>query len=236
MKSAKTLYLGIIGIFAIIWAVMLMSYFAVKLISPVNETAGIGDPDSALTAHARQTAVSGQMAQKHRRYADFLNGLKEGIDPGQYPYLRERNIFERKTRRVEAVPFELLSVKRLQLPVIFSGYITKSDGSTVVQMNLKNETHFVSEGDVFDSYRVRRIEEEHITLENNGKLINLQYNKAYQTENFVAVLYDSAAKCKMAARKGEYVGSFEVTEIDDKGIKIRKGDKTFVLTAEEGGI
>lgn len=109
--------------------------------------------------------------------------------------------------------FELKSIERVPLPMVYRGYIELPD-RIIGQLNWYDATRFVRVGSAIDGYKIRDITKKKLeATDEGGQNIEFELNKPVFSDKLQAILYDNVSGKTFSVRVSTVIGAYEVTEI-----------------------
>jgi hypothetical protein len=164
-------------------------------------------------------------------YAEGL--LKSPYTISRYQPIFDRNMFIKPEPPVEVFSPEKLKVVAISyvpLPFMYNGFIAKSDGTIIGQINWSGKTYFVKKGDKFRDYKVVEIKSKILKVENKDGQITLDYKKVSNGKELVAKLHDSMNNKDIEVRKADAIGEYKVLDIKTDSVVLYGQNKEWVIT------
>ena len=159
--------------------------------------------------------------------------LKSPYAISRYQPLLDVNMFIKPEPLPEVFTPEklaLISVSAVPLPFMYNGFIERSDGTTIGQINWSGKTYFVKKGDKFKDYKVIEINSKILKIENKDGQIILEYKKAAKGKELVAKLHDSMNNKDIEVKRDDTVGEYKVLDIKTDSVVIYGQNKEWVIT------
>lgn len=177
-------------------------------------------------------------ASEIQQYESSLTLAKYPEEIEKYTSKMKRDPFSDHAEELLARPlggakydFVLKSVEKVQLPLVYKGYIELPD-KIIGQINWRDATRFVKTGSTLDNYRICSISKEKIeAIDEKGKKIEFERNKPVFSEELRAVLYDSVSDRTFDVQIASEIENYKVIDIapeyvillaDGKEIRLEK--------------
>lgn len=154
-------------------------------------------------------------------YESFLNLVKypEGIE--EYTGGIKRDPFSEYKEELAIQPlagighdFVLKSIDRVQLPLVYKGYIELPD-TIIGQINWQDTTRFVKIGSILNGYRIHSITKEKIeAIDEEARKVKFELNKPVFSNELHAVLYDNISKKTFSVRARSEIDEYKVIKIE----------------------
>ncbi|MDD4878870.1 MAG: hypothetical protein PHR22_00245 [Candidatus Omnitrophica bacterium] len=187
-----------------------------------------------------EEAKAGAVAVKEGAAASLPNSfsnveelLKSPYTVERYQPLIDKNIFIKPEPPPDVFTPDklvLISVSAVPLPFMFNGFIEKSDGSIIGQINWSGKTYFVKKGQKLKDYKITDINSKILKMENKDGQIILDYKKPAKSKEFVAKLHDSMNNKDIEVKKDDPVGAYKVLDIKPDSVVIYGQNKEWVIT------
>jgi hypothetical protein len=163
----------------------------------------------------------------------YIEGLlKSPFAFSRYQPLIDKNIFVKPEIQPEVFTpdkLKLVSVSAVPLPFMYNGFIEKSDGTRVGQINWAEKTYFIKKGDKFKDYKVLEINSKIIKIENKDGQIILEYKKPAKSKELVAKLRNSMDDKEFEVKKNDEVGGYKILDIRADSVVLYGQDKEWVI-------
>ncbi|OGX32821.1 MAG: hypothetical protein A3F87_03630 [Omnitrophica WOR_2 bacterium RIFCSPLOWO2_12_FULL_51_24] len=163
-------------------------------------------------------------------YAERL--LKSPFAFSRYQPLINKNIFVKPEIQPELFTPEkltVISVSAVPLPFMYNGFIEKSDGTRIGQVNWSGKTYFIKKGDKFKDYKVLEINSKIIKIENKDGQIVLEYKKPAKSKELVAKLHNSMDNKEFEVKKNDEVGGYKILDIKADSVVLYGQEKEWVI-------
>ena len=164
-------------------------------------------------------------------YAENL--LKSPYTISRYQPLFDKNMFIKPETPPPVFTPEKLSIASISyvpLPFMYNGFIARSDGTIIGQINWSGKTYFVKKGDKFKDFKVIEINSKILKIENKDGQITLEYKKVAKGRELVVKLHDSMNNKDIEVKKDEMVGEYKVLDIKTDSVVIYGQNKEWVIT------
>lgn len=163
----------------------------------------------------------------------YVEGLlKSPFAFSRYQPLLDRNIFVKPEAKPEIfTPDKLtvVSVSALPLPFMYNGFIEKSDGTRIGQINWSGKTYFVTKGDKFKDYKVLEVNSKIIKIENKDGQLILEYKKPAKSKELIAKLHNLMDDKEFEVKKNDEVGGYKILDIKADSVILYGQDKEWVI-------
>jgi hypothetical protein len=159
--------------------------------------------------------------------------LKSPYPISRYQPLVVKNMFIKPPAPVKVFTPEdltLISVSAVPLPFMYNGFIARSDGTIIGQVNWSGKTYFVKKGDKFKEYKVIDINSKIIKIENKDGQLTLEYKKTAKSRELIIKLHDSMNNKDIELKKGDSVGEYKVLDIKLDSVVLYGQNKEWVIT------
>jgi hypothetical protein len=213
-----------------VWAFVILTVVILKAVLGTRD-----DIERRITEAATNVKFSTMKKSDIVRYESLLNLAKypEGIE--KYTRLIDRDPFSEYKKKhgvqifdTAQYDFVLESIEKVQLPMIYRGYIELTD-MIIGQINWHDTTRFIKVGSTINGYKIQDISKEKIeVIDANGKLIVFELNKPVYGEELQAILYDNISKKTFSVRLATTIGTYKVIDITPeyvillaKGVEIK---------------
>ena len=150
-----------------------------------------------------------------------------------YQPLFDKNMFIKPEPPPEVFTPEkltLISVSAVPLPFMYNGFIERSDGTIIGQINWSGKTYFVKRGQKLKDYKVTEINSKIVKIENKDGQITLDYKKPAKSKELVAKLHDSMKNKDIEVKKGDPIGEYKVLDIKTDSVVLYGQNKEWVIT------
>ncbi len=145
-------------------------------------------------------------------------------EPEKAPDYGPRDIFSRveipsgKVRPARRMPegeyrFELLDTMYKSFEVNYLGRIVFEDGRMVAQLNYRNRTFLVPEGNRVAGYEVVSIDKDKVTLRRNDQLQNIEFRRPMYTEELTAKIKETGTGQVFVVDQNSEIFGFKVLDI-----------------------
>ena len=123
--------------------------------------------------------------------------------------------------------FELKSIDRIPLPMVYRGYIELTD-RIIGQVNWYDATRFVKIDSAINGYKIQDISRQRLkAIDEKGQSIKFELNKPVYSDKLQAFLYDNISKKTFSVRVSTVIGDYKITEITpDYVILLTEGGET----------
>lgn len=158
--------------------------------------------------------------------------LKSPFAFSKYQPLIDKNIFVKPEIQPEIFTpdkLSLVSVSAVPLPFMYNGFIEKSDGTRVGQINSSGKTYFVTRGDKFKDYKVLEINSKIIKMENKDGQLTLEYKKLAKSKELIAKLHNLMDNKEFEVKKNDEFGVYKILDIKANSVIIYGQDKEWVI-------
>ena len=158
--------------------------------------------------------------------------LKSPFAFSRYQPLIDKNIFVKPEIQPEIFTpdkLSLVSVSAVPLPFMYNGFIEKSDGTRVGQINSSGKTYFVTRGDKFKDYKVLEINSKIIKMENKDGQLTLEYKKLAKSKELIAKLHNLMDNKEFEVKKNDEFGVYKILDIKANSVIIYGQDKEWVI-------
>jgi len=148
------------------------------------------------------------------------------------PLLDRGNIFVKPEIQPEIFTpdkLNLISVSAIPLPFMYNGFIEKSDGTRVGQINWSGKTYFVTRGDKFKDYKVLEVNSKIIKIENKDGQVMLEYKKPAKSKELIAKLHNLMDDKEFEVKKNDEVGGYKILDIKANSVILYGQDKEWVI-------
>jgi hypothetical protein len=180
-------------------------------------------------------------AAKKSDFSEYESLLEEVKYPEEVAHMRgiKRDPFSEFKEELAMQPiittahdFVLQSIGRVQLPMVYKGYIELPD-SIIGQINWYDSTRFVKPGSLLDGYKIRSVSKQKVeALNKEGEEIEFKLNKPVFGNELQAVLYDNISQKTFTVRVAGVIDDYRVIDIssdyvilltEEEKIKLKKG-------------
>ena len=219
----------------IIFRLLVYAWFAVVIVVVILRLVHGTREDIETRIMKAATRVRASSAGKIdvEKYESLLNKAKypEGFE--KYAQAVKRDPFSRYGTGLAmqpAVPtghdFVLDSVGRVQLPLIYRGYIELPD-TIIGQINWRDTTRFVKSGSALNGYKILSVSKGRIEARNDkGERIVFALNEPVLGDELEAILYDNITEKTFTVRMATAIDDYKVIEITpDYVLLISKGEE-----------
>lgn len=118
--------------------------------------------------------------------------------------------------------FELKSIERVPLPMVYRGYIELAD-RIIGQLNWYDATRFVKVGSTIEGYKIRDITKKKVeAADESGQSIEFELNKPVFSDKLQAILYDNISRKTFSVRISTVIDAYEVTGIASNYVILRR--------------
>ena len=158
--------------------------------------------------------------------------LKSPFAAVRYQPLIEKNIFVKPQPPPEVFTPEklaLISISQILLPFKYNGFIQKSDGTMIGQINWSGKTYFLKKGDKFKDYRVLEINSKILKIENKDGQLVMEYKKAVKGKEMVAKIHNSMDDKDIEVKKNDVIGEYKVLDIKAASVILYGQNKEWVI-------
>jgi hypothetical protein len=154
------------------------------------------------------------------RYESLLSSVKYPEGSEEYTRAIKRDPFSEYTGEVTVKPgisakhdFIIKSIERVQLPLVYKGYIELSD-RIIGQINWRDSTRFVKVGSSLNSYSIRNITKDRIeAIDGKGQKVDFELNKPVFGDELEAMLYDNITNETFNVRLETEIDEYKVIDI-----------------------
>lgn len=158
--------------------------------------------------------------------------LKSPFAFSRYQPLIDKNIFVKPEIQPEIFTpdkLSLISVSAVPLPFMYNGFIEKSDGTRVGQINWSDKTYFVTKGDKFKDYKVLEVNSKIIKMENKDGQLALEYKRLANSKELIAKLHNLMDNKEFEVKKNDEFGVYKILDIKANSVIIYGQDKEWVI-------
>jgi len=158
--------------------------------------------------------------------------LESPFPYSKYQPLIEKNIFVKPEPPPEVFTpdkLEIIAISAVPLPIMYNGFIEKSDGTRIGQINWSGKTYFVKRSDKVKDYRVTEINSKNIKIENKDGQIVLEYKKQAKSRELVAKLRNSMDNKEYEVKKNDEIGGYKILDIKTNAVILYGGNKEWVI-------
>ena len=159
--------------------------------------------------------------------------LKSPYMISRYQPLFDNNMFIKPEAPPEVFTPEklkIISISFAPLPFMYNGFIARSDGTIIGQINWSGKTYFVKKGDKFKDYKVIEINSKILKIENKDGQITLDYKKQANGKELVAKLHNSMSDKEYDVKKGDDIGGYKIVDITIDSVVLYGQNKEWVIT------
>jgi len=171
------------------------------------------------------------------KYKKAIIDLQKKGEFSQYDKYFQNDGF---TRYIELPPpqplFELRSIKRLPLDIIYNGFIEYT-GGVVGQINIGGTTYFVRKGEKIQDYEIIDLTGSYaVVKDSKGKEIKLPLRVRLFSDKYEATIFLNNEDKTIKVRKGDVIKNFRVLDISPNYVvlfnQITKKKEHLTLTSE----